>query len=348
VSEASWFNFNQKYFAERIGTSTFAAVIQSAIFLFSATTLINTTRVGRVLPVINTNHTATIAVALQDGQTILGQCEISHPARPRPLAGLASHSGLNTPASAVFDPFQAASILSKVTVGSFDDGLEPDSDMEEEGGRTAADGDDDDEEDELITRGGEEDLTLPKPRNRSGNIVFTKGSGQGGLEERLPSPIDRLFYVNAYGNEIRPAPNPEYINSIHKCKTLLYSCGSLWTSIVPCLALRGVGSAIVTSHSLRYKILLLNTLSDRETYGLTGLDFVRIIARAMSHNDDMEITDLGSVITHIVYSPAGDIPLDVEEVERLGIRCVAVSLPRGHRYLGEEQVKLALDEITKR
>ena len=61
---------------------------------------------------------------------------------------------------------------------------------------------------------------------------------------------------------------------------LVYACGSLYTSIIPCLALRGVGEAIATSPSLRHKILLLNSSLDRETPGYSALDFVEAIREA--------------------------------------------------------------------
>lgn len=102
--------------------------IQSAIFLFSATTLVAGSGAA-VLPCINTNHTATIAAELEDGTTLVGQCEISHPARPVRKAAVPSAQGwsrtqrpthlelpsagqntmsdpsvVGTPSSVVFDP----------------------------------------------------------------------------------------------------------------------------------------------------------------------------------------------------------------------------------------------------
>jgi 2-phospho-L-lactate transferase/gluconeogenesis factor (CofD/UPF0052 family) len=309
--------------------------IQSAIFLFSTTTLINTTQAGRVLPVINTNHSATIAVSLEDGQRILGQCEISHPTRPSYTLETAPTSGIDTPASAIFDPFQS---LSRVTVGSRGDGLEPDPDMDIDEDDSSVADDDDDEQDSKGEEGSGQHT-----RARVGNIVFTKQ----GAEDRLPSRIDRLFYVNAYGHEVHPTPNPEYINSIYHTKTLLYSCGSLWTSIIPCLALRGVATAITTSPSLRYKVLLLNTIPDRETFGLNGVDFVKVIARAMSHSDGRETVPLSQAVTHVIYSPEGRIPLDVDILSKLGVRSVAVHLSPNHLYFSEEQVRKALESIVQ-
>lgn len=38
-----------------------------------------------------------------------------------------------------------------------------------------------------------------------------------------------LFYINAYGIEIHPSPNQEYISALSSKEVLVYSCGSLWT-----------------------------------------------------------------------------------------------------------------------
>lgn len=49
-------------------------------------------------------------------------------------------------------------------------------------------------------------------------------------------------------------------------------------SIIPCLALRGVGTAIARSKTLRAKVLLLNTTHDRETKGMAAVDYVRCVS----------------------------------------------------------------------
>jgi len=90
----------------------------------------------------------------------------------------------------------------------------------------------------------------------------------------LPGHSAGLFYINAYGTEIHPTPNPDYLANLDEREVLIYSCGSLWTryvvkklkisqksnshitSIVPCLALRGVADQIAHSSKLRAKVLL--------------------------------------------------------------------------------------------
>lgn len=198
--------------------------IQSAIFLFSATTLVAGSGAS-VLPCINTNHTATIAAELEDGSTIVGQCEISHPApTPRSRGEMVSKtdmgpddtlrqaprglrdgpayspavtlsSGIGTPSSTIFDPLsnvgsdlhaalrrstetayqQWRSVreapTQRTTVGTLQDGLEPDE--EDDAASQAADIDDPDED------GVEEQA--------GGNIVFSKDASKD--EEPLPSRI---------------------------------------------------------------------------------------------------------------------------------------------------------------
>lgn len=38
-----------------------------------------------------------------------------------------------------------------------------------------------------------------------------------------------IYYINAYGNEIHPCPNPDFLTNISVRRVLVYSCGSLWT-----------------------------------------------------------------------------------------------------------------------
>ena len=38
-----------------------------------------------------------------------------------------------------------------------------------------------------------------------------------------------LYYINGYGMEIHPSPNPEFLSNLASRDMLVYSCGSLWT-----------------------------------------------------------------------------------------------------------------------
>ncbi|MCJ1247319.1 hypothetical protein MMC30_004533 [Trapelia coarctata] len=126
-----------------------------------------------------------------------------------------------------------------------------------------------------------EDAYLPGslPTLRQPNIFFSKAE-----EEPLPARIERIWYINPYGQEIHPCANPKAVSVIKGAGAVVYSIGSLYTSILPCLILRGVGEALVRSQGIRYKILVLNGSIDRET-GLRRCpmgagDFVAAVARA--------------------------------------------------------------------
>ncbi|KAF8640967.1 hypothetical protein AX17_000613 [Amanita inopinata Kibby_2008] len=134
--------------------------LPSAIFLFSSITNSQAT----ILPAIVTNHTVTIAAELNNGERLVGQCEISHPVSQKtaPLINLTESS----------------------------DGMD----------------------------------NTPTQHQ---NILFQ--STYKSSQDALPSPISRVFYINAYGMEVHPTPNPDYIASLAKKDVLIYSCGSLWT-----------------------------------------------------------------------------------------------------------------------
>lgn len=150
----------------------------------------------------------------------------------------------------------------------------------------------------------------------------------------LPSPVSRIYYINAYGNEIHPHPNPDFLASISVSQVLVYSCGSLWTSIMPCLALRGVAKGIAKSHSLKAKILLLNSKNDRETEGYTAVDFVNAIVRTLNSNRDAESVayPTSAFITHLVYLHDTEVAVDVQGITGMGVKCVGVSGAQEKRF----------------
>lgn len=101
---------------------------------------------------------------------------------------------------------------------------------------------------------------------------------------------------------------------------LVYAPGSLYTSILPCLALRSVGQLIATSPSLTHKILLLNSTLDRETPGYSSLDFVKAISlacnRAYGEDEETKRTfEPMSFVTHVVYLEGSEVQVEKDELE---------------------------------
>lgn len=146
----------------------------------------------------------------------------------------------------------------------------------------------------------------------------------------------------------------------------MYSPGSLYTSILPCLALHRVGSSIVHSPSLRAKVLLLNSTHDRETPAYTALDFVEAIRAACArryadppheladhlqgfaiHGDGEEEVQARDVVSHVVWVEGGEVQVDEERLRELGIVGVRCPSARGagKPVFDEETVRRALAVI---
>lgn len=173
-----------------------------------------------------------------------------------------------------------------------------------------------------------EDATLPGslPTLRQNNIVFSRSS-----EEPLSSPIDRIWYINPYGQEIRPFTNPKVLNAIHVADALIYSIGSLYTSIVPSLILQGVGAGISRDGGPRFKIVILNGSLDRETGSYTAADFLNAITRACLESQGCSFGSGQTVdrdlwrryTTHLIHLDGDGVPMvDREELLSRGIECV--------------------------
>ncbi|KAF8912880.1 hypothetical protein CPB84DRAFT_1811880 [Gymnopilus junonius] len=241
--------------------------LPSAIFLFSSIT----NSQANILPAIVTNHTVTIAAELEDGQRLVGQCEISHPILS---TGLAFPPPEEVPSSLI-------------------DGI------------------------------GEYRIVSPRQ-----NVMFESLSK--GTHEPLPSRISRLYYINGYGMEIHPSPNAEFLSNLASRDMLVYSCGSLWTSVMPCLALKGVAGSIARSLALKAKVLLLNAENDRETHGYTAADYIQAITRTLNTSHSAHTYGLGGAnttypisafITDLVYLQGTQVSVDVNQITSLGVRC---------------------------
>ncbi|KAF3908522.1 hypothetical protein ABW21_db0205995 [Orbilia brochopaga] len=310
------------------GCRLFFGSLESAIFLFRS--ICGIPENVHVIPTLNSNFSHHIAAGLTDGTVIAGQNQISHPSEEPPTnnqlatenkALLEVTSQLQThglhPAST-----SATSLSLPGTVTPLNPGYS-----------TPVVHVHDDEEVEDANLPG----SLPELRRR--NIVFTKDD-----EAELPARIARVWYINPYGQEIRPPANPKSLAAIRSAETLVYSIGSLYTSIIPCLVLRGTGEAIASS--CRHKVLVLNGSFDREIgpgTTFTALDFIRAITQACvesrgiiagdpSFSELTAETEYKRYVTHVLYMEGEGVPkVDMARLKELGIE--------GWRLLGERKGK---------
>lgn len=252
-----------------------------------------------VFPAINSNFSHHISAGLQDGSIITGQNSISHPSAP-------SATGPPITSSSVHPEEEEEQITSTTTQRL----------------RTLS---------LILTEHDHiEDANLPGslPTLRKQYISFAKTHTAD-----LPSRIERIWYINPYGQEIRPAPNPKVLSSIEEASAVIYSIGSLYTSIIPCLVLRDVGEIIASAKELKYKILILNGSLDRETRAegmqFSAKDFLTAIASACASSRGTSAAvgeeDLRKYVTHVIHLQGEGTPrVEKEELGRLGVECVRI------------------------
>lgn len=121
--------------------------------------------------------------------------------------------------------------------------------------------------------------------------------------------------------------------------SLIYSPGSLYTSIIPCLALRGVGEAIATSTSLCARILFCNSTLDRETPNYTALRFVEAIRSACSasYGEDgglAQTWDTRQLVSHVVYIEQGEVQVEVGALQVRSWSLFVGSVADPHSFAG--------------
>lgn len=198
--------------------------------------------------------------------------------------------------------------------------------------------------------------TLPDLRKKM--IKFSKTAAVKG-DDDLPARIARLWYINPYGQEIRLPPNPRVLEALATSSVIVYSIGSLYTSIVPSLVLKHIGLAI-GNPAMRSKVLILNATNDRETGPSTdpysALDFVAAIARACTESMHgagavPEPDEYARFVTHVIYAEGPASPRVVrDEFDRLGITVYKIpgrTVDGELRYDGES-LKSALSLVIGR
>ncbi|PRP75735.1 maternal effect embryo arrest 18 protein [Planoprotostelium fungivorum] len=160
-------------------------------------------------------------------------------------------------------------------------------------------------------------FTNPNDIQNGGNIVDKEDEGAP-----LQSPIKRIFYLNEDGHEIFLSANPEVIKKLREERAIVYSMGSLYTSIVPCLILNGVGEAIQENRC--NKILVLNGYPDRETLGMKGADYVTAIVNALNRGQTKKALKNGvkDYLTHVIYARDSEISIEKEKFQQWGVHMV--------------------------
>ncbi|KAF2705938.1 UPF0052-domain-containing protein [Pleomassaria siparia CBS 279.74] len=210
------------------------------------------------------------------------------------------------------------------------------------------------EHEETEYHDGIEDANLPGslPTLRKQYISFSKAD-----EEELPARICRIWYINPFGQEIRLAANPRVLDVLMNAQAVIYSIGSLYTSLVPSLILKGVGQALANP-SIRYKILILNSTNDRETGPSTApfsaIDFIAAVAKAGAESrglrGEVGKNEYKAYVTHLIHLQGPGTPrVEKDVLDKLGIETIRVygRKVEGEGFVGyDEKALVQALEVT--
>jgi 2-phospho-L-lactate transferase/gluconeogenesis factor (CofD/UPF0052 family) len=287
------------------GARLFTGSFESSIYLLSAITGVPSNT--NVIPAINSNFSHHISAGLLDGTVITGQNAISHPSAPSAPTIVPGHGTYPDPTSPTAHEISPESPLSQDRRISKEVSFH-----------------------DLV-----EDANLPGslPTLRKQYIMFGKTH-----TEDLPSRISRIWYINPYGQEIRPAANPAVLASLNDASCIIYSIGSLYTSIIPCLVLRDVGAAIA-ARNIRFKILILNGSLDRETRSSSmafgAKDFVAAIRDACDSSRGRK-GEYRDYVTHVIHLHGEGTPrVEREQLAEWGVECVRIYGRKGDGVDGD-------------
>ncbi len=133
----------------------------------------------------------------------------------------------------------------------------------------------------------------------------------------LSAPIKELFYVDKFRNLIQPKPHSEVLNQIKWSHGVIYGIGSLWTSIIPCLVLEGIGEAIASLKGP--KIALLNCCHDRETDHMSALDYIDSMTNSLNRYGVLSHSPQ-AYITHLFIVDDCSISVEEKQIKQMGIQ----------------------------
>eukprot|EP00985_Skeletonema_marinoi_P003841 scaffold1671_cov206-Skeletonema_marinoi.AAC.3 len=301
------------------GARTFFGSLPAAIFLFSKVAGIPFG--SRVLPAVLSEERLVLGAVLKDGTRLRGQYEISHPS-PRQLA-MKSNSTKEKDGQRDRSGSFKAVVKSFDTSESLNEGI---TSLHPSAMKRVC---------YLL-----HDPTWRRKVDGQRNANNLSAAAEPPSPQRSKSRV-RTDWTDRH--EVDPEPNPSVLEAISNANCIVYGCGSLFTSVLPSLVLRGVGEEIVRKAVPR--VLLLNGWHDHETTWMeTSSDgnavvkqmdataIVQTIASAFDRgneqckddeddsHDGCSVTPIPLItdyITHILYPIGSEIDIKEQSLEEL-------------------------------
>jgi CofD-related protein of GAK system len=163
----------------------------------------------------------------------------------------------------------------------------------------------------------------------------------------IRSPVDRLILHptdKSSAKTIRVSVYPPSREEIANARSIVYSWGSFYTSVLSSFLVDGLAEAVLQNPSP--KVLLLNPLPDAETLGKRPADLVREITFYALRNKSAV---RGTAVTHVLAlrsrsSSAAYFyhPSHREEIENLGVQVIEVECEGTPKT---EQLKVIMEQL---
>jgi 2-phospho-L-lactate transferase/gluconeogenesis factor (CofD/UPF0052 family) len=159
--------------------------------------------------------------------------------------------------------------------------------------------------------------------------------------EPHPAPIKKVFYINNQNQVVEPMTNLSVMNALSQTNAVVYGFGSLWTSILASLVVKGSGEAIAKNKGV--KVFLLNSHNDRETFGMTAIDYVDRVTDSLNRFGELSnLTE--DYITHLLYVEGTDIPVDKVSLNKQGVKTIMIRKDQNQSITSDGQRYPAFDK----
>jgi uncharacterized cofD-like protein len=167
-------------------------------------------------------------------------------------------------------------------------------------------------------------------------------------ESRIRRSTSRIEKITMHPR--RPKPLPETLEAIAQADIITLGPGSLFTSVIPNLLVKGIPEAIAQSPAL--KVYFMNLMSQPgETVNFTAADHVRAIQRhcPCSVIDVCVVntgTIQGSLLAKYRRQAARVVETDTDELAKLGVKVHAADLVRLQGFRTGEKIRHDANSIA--
>lgn len=173
-------------------------------------------------------------------------------------------------------------------------------------------------------------------RLKNGKLI----RGQNAISN-TDQPIDKIMLIPMS----RPPAGPKVLNAIKEAKVIVLGPGSLYTSVIPNLLVRGVKEAVVSSSAI--KIYVCNIMTQAgETNNYPVSEHIKAI---VNHGGkkiiDYVVANNGTVLQSLAkryaYQNSYPVVIDTKQIDKLGIKLVTKNLISAKIFARHQPDKLA-------